>query len=82
MFKLNINEFSKGWIKFIDGRLSDKDMTARELARLVGCNEGQISHCRKGHIPRRPMVEKIGRILGEEATLRAAGFLPSSAGVA
>jgi len=74
----NITEFSPLFQSYIETQLRRQDMSGRALARLVGCNEGEISHIRrKGHVPTRPMAKAIGEALGDvDACLLTAGYLP------
>lgn len=76
----NVTEFSPGLVRFIEERMAEKDITARDLAKQAGCDAGLISHIKhKGHVPQRDTLLSIGMVLGcPEQCLIAGGYIPST----
>lgn len=73
----NITEFSPVLKAFLTESLRRKDLSARQLSKIVGCHEAEFTHIKKGHVPTRNMVKSIGEALGDpDGALLAAGYLP------
>lgn len=75
----NITPFSDGLVRLLDDKMREHNITARDLAKRAGCDQGLICHIRrKGHVPQRDTLHSIGVVLDcPDQLLIAGGYIPS-----
>ncbi len=65
------------WGQLVRDRRKARQLSRRELARIVGCDPSYVTLIeRDGYVPRRHIVEALARALGaeQETMLLAAGY--------
>lgn len=72
-------EIQNAWSQFVSAELRRLRITRRELASRINIDASNVTLWLRGHVPRRQVVELVGKVLGNLDAARVAAGLMTEA---